>query len=103
MDMRNLMIPALILFALAYSCQSLEPIKISQESGMSILANITPAPANQSEINATLNQTNQTRNNGSTDFAASGLWSWGKIPDGYELNENGSLIKMADEEWKPSI
>ncbi len=103
MDMRNLMIPALILFALAYSCQSLEPIKISQESGMSILANITPAPANQSEINATLNQTNQTRNNSSTDFAASGLWSWGKIPEGYELNENGSLIKMADEEWKPSI
>ena len=101
--MRNLMIPALILFALAYSCQSLEPIKISQESGMSILANITPAPANQSEINATLNQTNQTRNNGSTDFAASGLWSWGKIPEGYKLNENGSLIKMADEEWKPSI
>ena len=101
--MRNLMIPALILFALAYSCQSLEPIKISQESGMSILANITPAPANQSEINATLNQTNQTRNNDSTDFAASGLWSWGKIPEGYELNENGSLIKMADEEWKPSI
>jgi len=101
--MRNLMIPALILFALAYSCQSLEPIKISQESGMSILANITPAPANQSEINATLNQTNQTRNNRSTDFAASGLWSWGKIPEGYELNENGSLIKMADEEWKPSI
>jgi len=103
MNMRNLMIPALILFALAYSCQSLEPIKISQESGMSILANITPAPANQSEINATLNQTNQTRNNGSADFAASGLWSWGKIPEGYELNENGSLIKMADEEWKPSI
>lgn len=101
--MRNLMIPALILLALAYSCQSLEPIKISQESGMSILANITPAPANQSEINATLNQTNQTRNNSSTDFAASGLWSWGKIPEGYELNENGSLIKMADEEWKPSI
>ena len=101
--MRNLMIPALILFALAYSCQSLEPIKISQESGMSILANITPAPANQSEINATLNQTNQTRNNGSTDFAASGLWSWGKIPEGYKLNKNGSLIKMADEEWKPSI
>jgi hypothetical protein len=106
MDMRNLMIPALILFALAYSCQSLEPIKISQESGMSILANITPAPANQSEINATLNQTNQTQTNNSTnstDFAASGLWSWGKIPEGYELNENGSLIKMADEEWKPSI
>jgi len=103
MDMRNLMIPAQILFALAYSCQSLEPIKISQESGMSILANITPAPANQSETNATLNQTNQTRNNSSTDFAASGLWSWGKIPEGYVLNENGSLIKMADEEWKPSI
>ena len=101
--MRNLMIPALIFLALAYSCQSLEPIKISQESGMSILANITPAPANQSEINATLNQTNQTRNNSSTDFAASGLWNWGKIPEGYELNENGGLIKMADEEWKPSI
>ena len=39
--MRNLIISALILFALACSSQSLEPIKISQESGMTILANFT--------------------------------------------------------------
>lgn len=101
--MRNLIVSAVIFFALAYGCQSLEPIKISQESGMSILASITPAPANQSETNATLNQTNQTKGNNSANYAASGLWSWGKIPVGYELNENGTITKMADQEWKPSI
>jgi hypothetical protein len=103
MDMRNLIIPALILLALVYGCQSLEVINISQESGMSILANITPAPVNQSEVNATLNQTNQTQTNNSANYAASGLWSWGKVPIGYELNKNGSLTKLADQEWKPSI
>ncbi|MCX6678619.1 MAG: hypothetical protein NTU95_11855 [Methanothrix sp.] len=98
--MRNLIISALILFALACSCQSLDAIKINQESGMTILANITPIPANQSE-NATTQ--NQTKENGSNNDAATGLWSWGKIPIGYELNKNGSLTKLADEQWKPSI
>jgi len=102
--MRKLIISALILFALACSCQSLEPIKISQESGMTILANFTSSSANQSE-NATItqNQTNQTQTNNSTNDATTGLWSWGKIPIGYELNKNGSLTKLADQQWKPSI
>ena len=102
--MRNLIISALILLALVCNSQSLEAIKISQESGMTILANFSSHSTNQSE-NATLpqNQTNQTETNNSNNDAATGLWSWGKIPLGYELNKNGSLTKMGDEQWKPSI
>lgn len=99
--MRNLIISALILFALACSCQSLEAIKINQESGMTLLANFTNNSANQSE-NATITQ-NQTKANSSNNDTATGLWNWGKIPLGYELNKNGSLTKLADEQWKPSI
>ena len=103
--MKNLIISVLILFALACICQSMESINISRESGMSILANFSSDSVNQSEIkvNATQNQTNQKQTNISTDHASSGLWSWGKIPIGYELNKNGSLIKLADQDWKPSI
>jgi len=103
--MRKVMISALILFALALCSQSLETININQESGISILANFTSSPANQSDMNATINQnpTNQTRTNSSKDDAVASLWSWGKIPMGYELNINGSLTKSADEQWKPSI
>jgi hypothetical protein len=103
--MRNLIFSALILFALACSCQSLEAIKISQESGMTILANFTSNSNNQSDMNATIteNQTNQTQANSRADEAPTGLWSWGKIPLGYELNKNGSLTKLANEQWKPSI
>ncbi len=108
--MKKLIISTLILFALACGSQSLEAIKISQESGMTILANLTDNAANQSDMNATItqnltdqNQTNQTQANNSVNDAPSGLWSWGKIPIGYELNKNGILTKLADEEWKPSI
>jgi uncharacterized protein YcfL len=102
MEMRNLMISALILFALACSCQSLEAIKINQESGMTILANFTNNSANQSEMSANITQ-NQTQANSSNNDTATSLWSWGKIPIGYELNKNGILTKLADEQWKPSI
>jgi len=102
--MRYLIISALILLALACSSQSLEAIKINQESGMTILANFTSYPVNQSE-NATItqNQSNQTITNSSDNNAPTSLWSWGKIPIGYELNKNGTLTKLADEQWKPSI
>ena len=102
--MRHLIISALILLALACSSQSLEAIKINQESGMTILANFTSYPVNQSE-NATItqNQSNQTMTNSSNNNAPTSLWSWGKIPIGYELNKNGTLTKLADEQWKPSI
>jgi len=98
------MISVLVLFALACSSQSLETIMINQESGMTILANFTSYPVNQSE-NATItqNQSNQTMTNSSNNNAPTSLWSWGKIPIGYELNKNGTLTKLADEQWKPSI
>jgi hypothetical protein len=97
--MRYLIISALILFMLACNCQSLDAIMINQESGMTILANFTSNLTNQSDVNANITQ-NQTNANSSD---ATGLWSWGKIPLGYELNKNGILTKMADEQWKPGI
>jgi hypothetical protein len=103
--MRRFIISALILFALACSSQSLEAIEINQESGMTILANFTSNSANQSDMNATItqNQTNQTQTDGSNNNAPANLWSWGKIPIGYELNKNGTLTRLDDEQWKPGI
>ena len=105
--MRNIIISALALIALTCSSYSLEPISISQDSGMSILANVTSSPDNLSETNSSINQsqTNQiaTESNSQSGSSKSDLWSWGTIPDGYELNKNGTLTKLTDEEWKPSI
>jgi hypothetical protein len=103
--MRYLIVSSLIILALACSSQSLEAIMISQENGMTILANFTNSSANQSDLNATINETanNQTSTDSSANNAKTSLWGWGKIPIGYELDKNGTLIKLADEEWKPSI
>lgn len=103
--MKIFIISALILLMLACSCQSLESINISQESGMAILDNISSNSGNQSDTNSNLteNQTNRTHTNISTDNATTNLWSWGKIPMGYELEKNGTLTKLNDQEWKPSI
>jgi hypothetical protein len=78
---------------------------ISQENGMAILANFTSNSANQSDTNATINETadNQTQESSAATNAKSGLWGWGKIPMGYEMDKNGTLNRMVDEEWKPSI
>lgn len=101
--MRNFIISVLILIAIALNCQALNTVDISQESGMAILANLNAKSSDMSALqnNSTQNQTNQT-GNFSKDVAG-GLWSWGKIPIGYEMNKNGSLIKLADQQWAPSI
>jgi len=101
--MRSIAISILALIALTCSCSSQEPISISQESGMAILANVSDNQDNSSEMNSSINQSssNQTAIAGSS--SKSDLWSWGNIPEGYELNKNGTLTKMTDEEWKPSI
>jgi hypothetical protein len=126
--MKNLIISTLILFTLVCSCQSLQVVNISRESSAAILANVSSNSGhqaininressvailanfssnsgNQSEINSniTRNQTNQTHTNISINKAAANLWSWGKIPMGYGLNKNGTLIELGDQEWKPSI
>ncbi len=93
-------------------CISLEPIMISQDRGMAVLANLSDIPANDSGQNATvvnLSDQNLTDQNLSSqddsrfNQAASGLWSWGTIPEGYELNENGTLTRLTSDQWKPSI
>lgn len=103
--MRKLLISSLIILALVASIQSLGAIMISQENGMTILANFTSNSANQSDTNTTINETadNQTQANETATNAKSGLWSWGKIPMGYVMDKNGTLNRMIDEEWKPSI
>jgi len=105
--MRNIIISALALIALTCCCCSLEPISISQDSGISILANVTSNPDNLSETNSSINQSqsNQmaTESSDQSGSSKSDLWSWGTIPAGYELNKNGTLTKLTDEEWKPSI
>ena len=101
--MRNFIISLLILTAIAMNCQAQNTVNISQESGMSILANFSDNASNQSSLqNSSLqNQTNLTRD--PSKNAAGGLWSWGKIPIGYDVDKNGSLVKLADQQWNPSI
>jgi hypothetical protein len=101
--MRNFIISVLILTAIAMNCQALNPVNISQESGMSILASFSANSSNTSALqnNSMQNQTDQTSN--LSKDSAGDLWSWGKIPIGYEVDKNGSLVKLADQQWNPSI
>ena len=110
--MRSLLIWFFILIALTGICHSLEPIVISQDRGMAVLASLSDVPDNQSGQNATVvnlsNQNLTDQNLSSQDDSrfnqtTVGLWSWGKIPEGYELNENGTLTRLTSDEWKPSI
>ena len=105
-NMKKMTFLILASFILVFICQSLEPIQISQDTGMAVLANVTPDEENQSIANASAaeNQSIPTENTTKSNNAGSGFWSWGKIPLGYELDEkNGTLIEQSDEEWKPSI
>ena len=101
--MRNFIISVLILIAIALNCQGVKTVDISQENGMAILANFSDNSTNLSTLqnNSMQNLTNQTSS--PSTGAAGGLWSWGKIPIGYGVNKNGSLIKLSDQEWSPSI
>ena len=92
-------------------CISLEPIMISQDRGMAVLASLSDIPANESQNATVLNLSNQNSShhnpsdqNGSRfNQTGAGLWSWGTIPEGYELNENGTLTRLTSDQWKPSI
>lgn len=105
--MRTLIFISLATLAMSCVLLSAGTVDISRESGMDILANLTNASENQSQ-NATQNATaaNATLAAEPSTAAASspsGLWSWGDIPVGYSLDENGTLKRDASEEWKPSI
>jgi hypothetical protein len=92
------------LISLTGICISLDPIVISQGRGMAVLANLSDVPVNQSDMNATaLNLTNQTDAASQINQTPAGLWSWGDIPEGYELNENGTLTRLTGQQWTPSI
>jgi len=99
--MRTLIFIYLAMLAISCVLLSAGTVDISRESGMDILANLTDISQNQSQ-NATQNAT--AANLSSSGAAASSdLWSWGDIPLGYTLDENGTLTRDASEEWKPSI
>jgi len=110
--MKMLIILFLALIALTGLCHSLEPIVISQERGLEVLASLSDVPANQSGQDATVvnlssqNLTDQnlsSQDGGRFNQTPSGLWSWGKIPVGYELSENGTLTRLTSDQWTPSI
>ncbi len=109
MKMYAILFSALII--LTGICISLEPIMISQDRGMAVLANLSDVPANESQNATVLNLSNQnishqnpSEQNGSRfNQTGAGLWSWGTIPEGYELNENGTLTRLTSDQWKPSI
>lgn len=76
--MRNVIIVWLILLLLALNCMAAEPIRLSGLSGKTILAQV-----------ARTNITNQV-----TKASAFDLWSWGKIPLNYALNESGKIFEI---------
>jgi len=91
---------------LVCSCQSLQTVDTSKDSGMAILARITGNSGNQSNTSANNTSANKTSANSTqnqTKQPGSDLWSWGRIPIGYKLEKNGNLTRLADEEWKPSL
>ena len=79
---------------------------------MAVLASLSDVPDNESGQNATVvnlskqNLTDQnlsSRDESRFNQTGAGLWSWGTIPEGYELNENGTLTRLTSDQWKPSI
>lgn len=104
--MKKIALLILSSFILILIGQSIEPIEINQDTGMTVLANVTPDEGNQSIANASAaeNRSIPAENATRSSNFGSGFWSWGKIPMGYELDEkNGTIIEQSGEEWKPSI
>ncbi|OPX82848.1 MAG: hypothetical protein A4E43_00359 [Methanosaeta sp. PtaB.Bin005] len=104
--MKMYIISVLILLAIACSSQSTDTVNISRDSGMAILANLTEGSSSPSAVQESMlqNLTNQTNQTGDARLLANDdLWSWGKIPIGYEVSDNGTLINLAEQEWAPSI
>jgi hypothetical protein len=123
--MKRFIVSFIILLALAQNCLSSEPVSISQETGMAVLTRLSDNPAGNTTNNTSSNLTQiisinttsqppyepEIASSGAslsssppgTKKAAGDLWSWGKIPIGFELNESGKLVRLTDEEWKPSV
>ena len=107
--MRRILIVMCIFFAVVCTSQSADPVPISRESGMAILANLAGSSFDLSAAQESMlqnrtfqtNHTNQTGNN--SPLADDSLWSWGRIPLGYEVSDDGTLISLAEQEWAPSI
>jgi hypothetical protein len=76
--MRKLVVCALILLALALSCEATAPIQLSGTNGKAILSQTAGSV-----------QTNNTSTNSS-------LWNWGNTPIGYTLNKSGILTPIQD-------
>jgi hypothetical protein len=71
--MRNLVICGLILLALALNCEATAPVKLTGSNGQAIL----------SQLEGSAQTANLSTN--------TGLWNWGTIPVGNELNKSGIL------------
>jgi hypothetical protein len=97
-NMRNLVICALILFALSLDCGATAPVQLSGSYGQAVLSQIA-GPAQANNTSANFGQTNNTSINN--------LWNWGGTPNGYMLNNTGAFTPFQYENnsgvWTPSI
>ena len=100
---KRIIIVAIIFLTVSCVCMSIRPIDINQESKYTILANVSNNSLNHLHYDYNFSELNITENSSTNKKLSTDLWSWGKIPMGYELNKNGTLTKQANEEWKPSI
>lgn len=76
--LRNLILLSLALSFLAIDCTAIVPVQLGGSSGQSILTQV-----------ASVNVTSQLTNASPVD-----LWSWGKTPYNYILNESGEISEI---------
>jgi hypothetical protein len=75
---RNFALLCLAISFLAMNCAAIVPVQLSGSSGEAILTQV-----------ASVNATSQL-----TKASPADLWSWGKIPANYALNESGKLVEL---------
>ncbi len=102
-DIIKSMVMGLIFIILAQNCTAAAPMKLSGDTGRSILESMANVEINNT-LNNTLNNTinainttNTTANETTNQTASAaetkkGLWGWGKIPVGHSVNQSGKLI-----------
>ena len=97
--MKNLVIYGLVFFLLVLNCMAVSPVQLTGSSGKAVLDSLGVNNSSQASGALPGNTSNLTGIN-----SLENLWSWGKIPEGYSLNEFGKLVENTTEaEWRPSI
>jgi hypothetical protein len=81
--MKNLVIYGLVLFLLALNCMAVSPVQLTGSSGKAVFDSLGVNNSSQASGALAGNASNLTGNN-----SLENLWSWGKIPEGYSLENS---------------